>query len=342
MDTAYLTTPQLEAYLQSAQPGFGQIISVKRAGSGQSNPTFILADEAGRELVLRQKPFGKLLPSAHAIDREYRVMSALAETDIPVPKMIAYCDDADLIGAEFFLMERMQGQGIMDPRMPEASNAMRSAVFIEMAQVLGRLHALDLDVIGLKDYGAPGAYFERGVGRWTKQYRAAQTEDLAMVEDLIAWLDANQPADDQPSTLVHGDYRIDNLLLADEAPHIGAVLDWELSTTGHPLSDLGAVLMQWSLPPGLEGRGLMGVDRASLGIPSNKEFIAAYVQARGGANLRDLPYATAFAFFRMASIIQGVVKRGLDGNASDPEGAKRMAPYVGMFAAGGLQAVAGV
>ena len=330
-------TPFIEAYV----PGFGQISTVSRAGSGQSNPTYVIAGADGHDLVLRRKPFGKLLPSAHAIDREYRVMAALKGSGVPVPEMLAYCEDTSLIGAEFFLMSRAAGQAHMDPRLKLFEPDQRRTVFTNMAKVLGRLHSVDLVSTGLQDYGAPGHYFERGVGRWIKQYRVSETATIPELEELMDWLTANIPADAGEVTLVHGDYRLDNFLINPETWEIEAVLDWELSTTGHPLSDLGAVFMQWSLPPGQEGRGLMGVDRAALGIPSNEEFAATYLEARGGADLRDLKYATTFAFFRMAAILQGVVKRGLDGNASDPEGAAKMASYIPLFAAGGLMAAVG-
>ena len=338
MQDADFDVSALQAYLTQSRPGFGSISHVGRAGAGQSNPTYILENAEGASLVLRRKPFGKLLPSAHAIDREYRVMKALSATAVPVPQMLSYCADTDVIGAAFFLMERVSGQAFMDPRLKELDASARKSIFTHMAQVLGTLHAVDIHAVGLGDYGAPGDYFARGVSRWVKQYRASETQNQPQVEELIAWLESNIPTQNEAATLVHGDYRLDNFLIDPSTYQICAVLDWELSTTGHPLSDLGSVIMQWSLPPGREGRGFMGVDRSALGIPSDQEFIETYVQARGGADLSDLKFATTFAFFRMASILQGVLKRGLDGNASDPEGAAKMATYIPLFAAGGLLA----
>ena len=336
------TLTRLSAYVSDAMTGFGPIAQVRPAGSGQSNPTYILSDQAGAEVVLRQRPFGKLLPSAHAIDREFRVMSALAVGPVPVPQMLSYCEDKGVIGVEFYLMERIQGQSFMDPRLKDLAPARRKPIFKAMATTLAHIHNTDLQATKLDDYGAPGAYFERGVARWTKQYRAAQTEEIPQLEELMAWLANNQPADEGARTLVHGDYRIDNLLVDPSSASVLAVLDWELSTTGHPLSDLGGVIMQWSLPPGGQGRGLMGVDREALALMSDEEFIAAYCSARAGAvDLKQLPFATAFAFFRMAGILQGVVKRGLDGNAADPEAAAQMASYIPLFAAGGLMAANG-
>ena len=328
----------LNFYLERELPGYGEVSDLRPAGSGQSNPTYILRTKMGSELVLRRKPFGKLLPSAHAIDREFRVMKALAKTTVPVPAMLSYCHDADLIGSEFFLMCHVEGQAYMDPRLKDFGSDQRRDVFVNMAESLASLHSVNIASVGLQDYGAQGLYFERNLARWTKQYRASETKYQPQIEELLQWLHANVPSSQSEITLVHGDYRLDNLLIDPQIGRINAIVDWELSTTGHPMSDLGAVFMQWSLPPGFEGRGLQGVDRASLGIPSDQEFANFYTAARGGADLSDLRFSLPFAFFRMAAILQGVVKRGLDGNAADPAGAAKMESYVPLFASGGLLA----
>ena len=333
------TLERLSAFVAKVCEGFRPIQSVRPAGSGQSNPTYIITDEKGAELVLRQRPLGKLLASAHAIDREYRVMSALAGSSVAVPSMVTYCDDLSLIGADFYLMERVQGRAFIDPRLEELEQDQRKPIFQAMAETLAHIHNTDLAMTKLEGYGAPGAYFARGVARWSKQYRTAETQTHPQLEELMDWLTHNQPTSEGPHTLVHGDYRLDNLLIDVQTQAITAVVDWELSTTGHPLSDLGGILMQWALPPGGQGRGLMGVDRAALGLMSDEAFIAAYMAMRNGAvDLKDLPFATAFAFFRMAGILQGIVKRGLDGNAADPEAAAHMASYIPLLAAGGLMA----
>lgn len=225
MTESDLNLTALQPFIDGHVPGFGAISSVSRAGSGQSNPTYVIKGQDGQDLVLRRKPFGKLLPSAHAIDREYRVMSALEGTCVPVPKMIAYCEDMEVLGAEFFLMSRAPGQAHMDPRLKTLEPDQRRTVFTNMAKVLGRLHSVDLAAVGLEDYGAPGHYFERGVARWIKQYRASETTTIPQLEELIDWLTANVPADAGEVTLVHGDYRLDNFLLNPETWAIEAVLD---------------------------------------------------------------------------------------------------------------------
>jgi len=337
MDTSKLDTDAVAAWLTKNMPGFEGPLEAEKFAGGQSNPTFALTSPSGR-YVLRRKPPGELLKSAHAVDREFRVQKALAGTDVPVADMHVLCDDDDVIGSMFYVMQRVDGRNFDDPRLEGLSNAERSAVFDQMNKVLAAIHSVDIEAVGLSDYGPEGNYFERQVGRWTKQYRASETETVPAMDQLIAWLQANMPEDDGKRTLVHGDYRLDNLLFAPEGTDCIAVLDWELSTIGHPYADLAAVIMQWQMPPGGSGRGLQGVDRAALGIPSDREFIGQYCARMGLPGIEKFGFYLAFCFFRMAAIIQGVKKRGLDGNASDPERAAKMGTYVPLFAQAGLEA----
>ncbi len=327
-------------WLTAHVPGATGRVTATKFDVGQSNPTFRLSWDGGA-CVLRRKPPGQLLKSAHAVDREFRVQRALAGTEVPVPKMLAYCDDKGVIGSEFYVMEEVAGEGFEDPRLPDKSPGDRAAMFADMARVLAAIHEVDLTATGLQDYGPEGDYIARQLARWTKQYRATETEAVADMDALIAWLDANAPAADGQRTLVHGDYRLDNLLFAPGGTGIVAVLDWELSTIGHPFADLAAVIMQWQMPPGAEGRGLSGVDRAALGLPCDAEFIDTYCAHRGLGPIPEFNAYLAFAFFRMAAILQGVKKRALDGNASNPEQGLRMGAYVPEFARAGLRAAQG-
>ncbi|WP_138421822.1 phosphotransferase family protein [Maritimibacter alexandrii] len=338
-DTQQLDTDAVAKWLEANMDGFQGPITAEKFNVGQSNPTFRLDTPTG-PYVLRRKPPGQLLKSAHAVDREFRVQSALADTDVPVAKMHVLCEDPDVIGSDFYVMEAVAGRNIDDPRIPDVSNEERAAIYAEMCRVLAAIHEVDIEAVGLSDYGPPGNYFERQIGRWTKQYRASKTESIADMDALIDWLPTNIPEDDQ-RRLVHGDYRIDNMLFETDGPRCAAVLDWELSTIGHPYADLASLLMQWQMPPGAEGRGLAGVDRAALGIPTDEEFLAMYCQRRGLPGIAGMNFYLAFAFFRMGAIIQGVYKRALDGNASNPERAMRLGKAVPQFAAGGLKAAHG-
>ncbi len=337
MATNTLDTDAVAAWLTDHLDGFQGPITADKFPGGQSNPTFRLKTPA-RDYVLRRKPQGTLLKSAHAVDREFRVQTALAKTDVPVARMHVLCEDDAVIGSMFYVMDRVDGRNFDDPRLPELSNPERSAVFDEMNRVLAAIHSVDIDAVGLSDYGPEGNYFERQVGRWTKQYRASETGTVADMDALIDWLAANMPEDDGKRTLVHGDYRLDNLLFAKDGTDCVAVLDWELSTIGHPYADLAAVIMQWQMPPGGSGRGLQGVDRAALGIPSDQDFIEAYCRRTGTPGIEGFNFYLAFCFFRMAAIIQGVLKRALDGNASNPERGRKMGAYVPLFAKAGLEA----
>ncbi|CUH52217.1 phosphotransferase family protein [Shimia marina] len=337
MDATTLDTKAVERWLEGQLEGFSGPIEATKFDVGQSNPTFRL-DSASGQYVLRRKPPGVLLKSAHAVDREFRVQKALAGTEVPVAKMHMLCEDDDVIGSAFYVMDFVEGRNFDDPRLPDLTTSERAAVIDEMGRVLAAIHSVDIAAVGLSDYGPEGNYFERQVGRWTKQYRASETEAVPQMDALIDWLAANIPADDGKRTLVHGDYRIDNMLFARDRAEVLAVLDWELSTIGHPYADLAAVIMQWQMPPGHEGRGLAGVDRAALGLPTDEEFIASYCVRMGLPGIEKFGFYLAFCFFRMAAIIQGVKKRALDGNASDPERAAKLGSFVPMFAMAGLEA----
>ncbi len=334
---AHLDPDAVERYLTAHVPGFRGPITVEKTPSGQSNPTFILTAASGR-YVLRRKPPGELLKSAHAVDREFRVQSALVGSDVPVARMLTLCEDEDVIGSMFYVMECVDGDVHFDPRLPGFDNEARAAMFDDMNRVLAALHDVDVDAVGLADFGRPGSYFSRQLSRWTKQYRASETEAIPDMDALISWLEANLPEDDGITTLVHGDYRIDNLIYDRRTPRVLAVLDWELSTLGHPFSDLAYQCMQWRMPVGEEGRGFGGEDRTTLGIPSEDAYVARYCERRGLTGIPIFGFCVAFSFFRMAAIVQGVKKRGLDGNASNPERAARMGVYVPVFAAKGAEA----
>jgi aminoglycoside phosphotransferase (APT) family kinase protein len=329
----------VQRYMAGRLAGFDSTITAEKFQTGQSNPTFLITTSAGN-YVLRRKPAGALLKSAHAVDREFRVQSALADSDVPVAKVYHLCQDPEVIGSDFYVMEHVVGRNFSDPVMGDISPAERGAVIEEMSRVLAALHDVKIDEVGLEDYGPQGNYFARQLGRWSKQYRASEVEPIEDMDALIAALDADLPEDDGQSGLVHGDYRIDNMIFAPDGAACRAVLDWELSTLGHPYADLAGVIMQWQMPPGREGRGLAGVDRAALGLPSDAEFIDRYCARRGLAGIDRFGYYLAFSFFRMAAILQGVRKRGLDGNASNPEHAARLGAYVPEFARAGLAALA--
>ncbi|MBM7334283.1 phosphotransferase [Alloalcanivorax marinus] len=311
-----LDTDRLTAYLEEHVPGFKGPMSAEKFEGGQSNPTFRIKAASG-EYVLRRQPPGKLLKSAHAVDREFRVMNALRDSDVPVPRMYHLCEDRDVIGSMFYVMEFCQGRIFWDAAIPEVDNAARTAMYTEMNRVLAALHDVDLDAVGLTDYGKPGSYFERQLGRWTKQYRASEINPIQAMEDLMAWLEQNQPADDGQVSLVHGDYRLDNMMWHPTEPKVIAVLDWELSTLGHPLADLAYQCMQLRMPPeGGNLSGLQGKDRHALGIPTEQEYVAMYCERRGIDRIDHWVFYLAFSFFRLAAIAQGVAKRAQEGNAS--------------------------
>jgi aminoglycoside phosphotransferase (APT) family kinase protein len=309
----------LERYLRAQIPGFLGPLEVRQFRGGQSNPTYYLA-AGGHEYVLRRKPPGKLLPSAHAVDREYRVITALGRTDVPVPRTYVLCEDDAIIGTSFFVMDCVHGRVFSDPVLLDVTPADRTAIYESMNDVLARLHRVDPQAVGLGDYGRPGNYFSRQIHRWTQQYRASETERFDSMEALIEWLPAHLPADDT-TTLVHGDYRPGNLIIHPSDNRVAAVLDWELSTLGHPLGDLAYFCMPYRL--GTEWDGFRGKDLKALGIPSEQDFVAAYCRRVGRRDIPDWDWYMVFAMFRLAAIAQGIMGRVIAGTANDPQARSR-------------------
>lgn len=311
----------LTAYLRQNVPEFprdGQLHAEQFKG-GQSNPTFKL-EIAGQHYVLRTKPgpVAKLLPSAHAIEREFRVMDALHKAGFPAPKQILLCSDESVVGRAFYLMEFVAGRVLWDQSLPGMTPAQRAEIYDEMNRVIAQLHMVDFAALGLGDFGKPGNYFARQIERWSKQYRAAETEHIAAMEELIKWLPENIPPGEDTS-IVHGDYRLDNMIFHPTEPKILAILDWELSTLGHPLADFSYHCMSWDIPPG-QFRGIAGLDHAALGIPSQQDYIASYC-ARTGKTIRpqDFNFYLAYNMFRLAGILQGIMKRYVDGTAASSQ-----------------------
>ncbi|QKD01990.1 phosphotransferase [Mesorhizobium loti] len=321
-DPNALDQAALAPYLEAEIPGFSELAAIEKFKSGQSNPTYLITAASGR-YVLRAKPPGQLLKSAHQVDREFTVMKALAGTAVPVPAMLHLSAEDSPIGRMFYVMDFLDGRIFWDPALPEArDNNERAAIYDAMNSTLAALHDIDVEAVGLSDFGRPGNYFERQLARWTSQYRASETGAIADMDRLIAWLETHRPADDGLVSLVHGDYRLDNLIFAPDQPRVIAVLDWELSTLGHPFADIAYQCMQWRLPHASGFRGLGGVDRAAIGLPTEEEYVAAYCRRRGLTGIDNWTFFLAFCFFRLAAICQGVYKRALDGNASNPEKAR--------------------
>jgi aminoglycoside phosphotransferase (APT) family kinase protein len=323
MTNQLLDTATLGKYLEQHIPGFDGPVTAEKFAGGQSNPTFKLS-AAGTSYVLRRKPPGELLKSAHAVDREFRVISALQDTDVPVPRTYVLCEDESVIGSMFYVMEFMDGRILWDPALPEAAdNTERAAIYDAMNETMAALHRVNVEAVGLTDYGRPGNYFERQVNRWTQQYRASETRRIKEMEALMAWLPANMPADDGAVSLVHGDYRLDNMMFHATQPRVIALLDWELSTLGHPLADLANQCMAWMLPRDGGIKGLAGVDRKSLGIPSDEEYIARYCERTGRDGIDNWNFYIVFSLVRLAAICQGIVKRAQIGTASSAEADSR-------------------
>lgn len=319
--SAALDLERLAQYLQRHVPGFrGPVRATKFAG-GQSNPTFLLEAPSGR-YVLRRQPPGQLLKSAHAVDREYRVLSALGRTPVPVARALHLCEDREIIGSLFYLMSYEEGRIFWNPALPEIDREARRDYYDAIVATLAALHDVDVEAVGLGDYGRPGNYFQRQIDLWTRQYRASETGPIAAMEALIDWLPKHCPVDTQRPALVHGDFRLDNLMFEQDGPRVRAVLDWELSTLGHPLADLSYFCMCLRLPSQGHIVGLLGQDRAALGIPEEEDIVAQYCKLRGLPGIDHWNFYLAFGFFRLAAIAQGVKARGLQGNASSADALK--------------------
>ena len=328
----------LEPYLAAHIEGFRGPIGIEKFPGGQSNPTFRI-DAASGTYVLRRQPPGELLKSAHAVDREFRVMAALRATAVPVPEVYHLCEDREVIGSMFYVMAFCDGRIFWDAAIPEVGRDDRTAIYDEMLRALANLHAVDVEVVGLSDYGKPGNYFARQYGRWSSQYRASELERIGPMEELIAWLEGNIPDDDGRVTLVHGDFRLDNVVFANDAPRAIALLDWELSTLGHPFADLGYYCMQLRMPQDVGGMsGLRGKNLDALGIPDEKACVARYCALAGVDQIDNISFYVAFSFFRLAAIIQGVAKRAAEGNASS-ERAAELGRFVRPIAGLALEAI---
>ena len=338
-------TVALSAWLQKNLDGFEGPLSVEMFKGGQSNPTYKLITPR-QSYVMRAKPgpVAKLLPSAHAIEREFAVMSGLAATSVPVPRMYALCEDESIIGRTFYIMECMQGRVLWDQSLPGMQPAERAAIYDETNRVISALHSVKFAQQGLANYGKPGNYFERQIGRWSKQYQASITQPIPEMDQLMAWLPAHMPAsarDESRVSIVHGDFRLDNLMFHPTEPRVVAVLDWELSTLGHPLADFSYHCMAWHIPPG-HFRGIGGLDLAALGIPSEQEYIRKYCERTGLATPEELAsdwnFYLAYNLFRLAAILQGIAKRVEAGTASSAQakasgdGARPLAQMAWAFA----------
>jgi aminoglycoside phosphotransferase (APT) family kinase protein len=341
-------TAALQAYLQQRLPGFAGPLTVQQFKGGQSNPTYKLVTPA-RAYVMRSKPgpAARLLPSAHAIEREFRVMGALGGTDVPVPQMLLLCDDESVIGRAFYVMQMVEGRVLWEQSLPGMTREQRGAIYDEMNRVISALHRVDVAAVGLTDYGRPGNYFERQIARWTKQYQASVTGPNEAMDRLIEWLPRHMPAsarDESMVSIVHGDFRLDNLIFHPSEPRVLAVLDWELSTIGHPLADFSYHCMSWHIPPG-SFRGIGGLDLATLGIPLEADYVRRYCERSGRgtpeALAADWNFYLAYNLFRLAAILQGIAKRVEAGTAASEQarqsgaGAKPLAELGWAFAKAG-------
>lgn len=320
-----LDEARLTAYLAENIAGFSGDCTVQQFLGGQSNPTYLIEAGSGT-YVLRKKPPGKLLPSAHAVDREFAVMSALAKSAVPVPRMHLLCEDESVIGQKFYVMDYIPGRVIADPGLPGCSVRDRTGMYMSLVEVLGSLHAVNYKAVGLQDFGRPSAYIARQVARWSKQYAASKLEDFAPMDRVIEWLPENIP-DDERSSIVHGDYRPGNVIFDSTAPRVVSVLDWELSTIGHPFADLGYFLMPYRLDADAAINGFLGHDIEILGIPTEQQLLKTYARSAGLREVPNIDYYIAFSMFRLAAILAGVLKRGMEGSAADPRAIERGAAF---------------
>lgn len=326
-------TDRLANYLSGQFGPSGGTYALERIGGGQSNPTYFL-DWGTHRLVLRKKPNGSVLKGAHAVEREYRVLSALAGSRVPVPNTVLLEEDQDILGTPFYLMQRVEGRVFDDPSLPDVSPDQRHAIWLSAAETLAKLHRIDPEEVGLSGFGRPGNYFQRQIDLWGKQYAASPSRPIAAIETLHDWLAQNMPSDDGASAICHGDFRIGNLIFHATEPRVVAVLDWELSTLGHPMADLGFVCMAWHTSPDEYG-GLLGLDYAALGLPSETVFLEHY-QKHLGRPVDLTPFHRAFALFRFAVIFVGIADRASAGTASDPKAAS-LAPLAERFALRALE-----
>jgi aminoglycoside phosphotransferase (APT) family kinase protein len=313
-DTHKFNENILKEYMETHVEGYEGPLEVSQFKGGQSNPTYQLVTPS-QKYVMRRKPPGKLLPSAHAVDREYKVITALGKTDFPVPKTFCLCEDTDILGTMFYIMEKVDGRILWDLLLPAQDKSSRREIYNSMNETLAKLHKTDYKVIGLEDYGKPGNYFARQISRWTKQYQMSETEKIKEMNNLIAWLPDAIPQDDL-TTIVHGDYRLDNMILHPTENNVAAVLDWELSTLGHPIGDFTYHLMSWKMPSRDGGETLFSSDLKDLGIPSAEEYTELYEERTGYVVGENMNFYLAYNFFRLAGILQGIVGRVRDGTAS--------------------------
>ena len=311
---------ELEDWMAAHVPGFRGPLTLHRLSGGQSNPTWRVEARSGR-YVLRQKPVGRVLPSAHQVDREFRVMQALAGSDVPVPRVITLCADEAVMGSMFFVMDHVEGRVLFDPRLPGLAPAERAGIFDAMNAAIAAIGTVDPVALGLADFGRHGGYVARQIDRWTRQYRASETRTIPAMEALIAWLPAHAPTAPEEVRLVHGDFRLDNLILHPTEPRVLAVVDWELSTLGCPLADFAYNVMVWRIAPGVF-RGLGGLDLSGTGIPTESDYIDLWCRRTGRKRPENFNFYTILALFRIAAICQGVARRALDGTAADPRAAE--------------------
>ncbi|MEZ5751508.1 MAG: phosphotransferase [Paracoccaceae bacterium] len=311
---------ELDLWMQAHVPGYRGPLTLTRLSGGQSNPTWRIDAASGR-YVLRQKPVGKTLPSAHQVDREFRVMQALAQTDVPVPHVHALCEDESVMGSMFFVMDHLEGRVLYDPQLPDMAPAERAGIFDAMNDAIARISMVDPLAVGLGDYGRQGGYVERQVARWTKQYRASETVPIPSMDRLIDWLPQNLPSEPEEVRLAHGDFRLDNLILHPTEARVLGVVDWELSTLGDPYADFAYNVMVYRIEPGLF-RGLGGLDLSGTGIPTEDAYIDAWCRRTGRTKPANFDFYVILSLFRITAIVQGIAKRALDGTANDPRAAQ--------------------